>query len=393
MSIHFISGKPGGGKSMYAVKLILDELIRGSRPVFTNVPLHVGRLSEYLQQNGKEWAKLNGELDGHIRDRVRLLSDEETAVFWTLRPGNKEIPNLSEDEWRKGRKPVYEGLEDSGVFYVIDEVHNFFGARQWAETGRNVLYYLSQHRKLGDDVVCITQAIGNVDKQFRSVAQDFTYLRNLSKEKVGVVRLPSYFIRKTYGAPATDTSRPMETGTFKLDVSGLGSLYDTAKGVGIHGRAADTNQKKTGIHWLVWVVGVVLAIILFAKFVPPLAGRMFKSPHKAVSLPASQKLHSRNNATNAVALVAGSNSFAGVVTITNLPLVTAVERLSGRWRAWLSDGTVYYQGDGYLEIITENYVQIAGNKHYFARLGEKKIPSVAGATPEGITKRAKQNER
>ena len=94
-------------------------------------------------------------------------------------------------------------------------------------------------------MVCITQSVNNVDKQFRSVAQDYTYLRNLSKQRAGFFRLPALFVRSTYAQPATPASAPMESGTFRLDVSGLAACYDTAKGVGIHGRAgADTNERK-----------------------------------------------------------------------------------------------------------------------------------------------------
>jgi len=211
MSIHAISGKPGGGKSMYAVRMMLDELVHGSRPIITNVALNLGRLNEYLQ---KEYPLKNID----IFARVRLMDDDMTGKFWTYRPKGRDewvrIPTLSKEEWSSGKKPQYAGIEDAGVMYVIDECHNFFNSRAWTETGRDVLFYLSQHRKLGDTVVWITQAVMNVDKQFRSVTQDYTYLRNLTKEKMGLFRLPAMFVRKTYGSPATDIVQPMETGTF-----------------------------------------------------------------------------------------------------------------------------------------------------------------------------------
>ena len=160
-------------------------------------------------------------------------------------------------------------MTDAGVFYVLDEVHIAFNSRAWADTGAEVLYYLSQHRKLGDDVICITQAIANVDKQFRSVAQDYTYIKNLSKQRIGLFRLPALFWRHTYSQPATDTSKPMESGTFKLDVAGVASLYDTAKGVGIHGRAgADTNARKKGLSWVWFAVGLPIVLWLIMHYFP-----------------------------------------------------------------------------------------------------------------------------
>lgn len=261
MAIHFISGKPRGGKSLYAVKLVVDELLYGSRVVITNLPIKLGELNAYLQAKYPEKT-----ID--VLNRVILLTDDETRHFWTVRPGAVKIEVLHDQDWKAGRRPDYSAVKDGGVFYAIDEIHNFFNARAWAETGRDVLFYLSQHGKLGDTVLCITQHVGNVDKQFRSVTQDYTYLRNLTKEKMGLFTMPGIFIRKTYLQPATDTSAPMEQGTFKLDVSGLASCYDTAQGVGIHGRSADKQEKRRGLPWWVAAVGAPIAIILFLHYAP-----------------------------------------------------------------------------------------------------------------------------
>jgi len=261
VSIHFISGKPGGGKSLYGVKLIVEELLHGSRSIFTNLPLKIPELNEYLQ---REYPDFKVAASGYICDRLRVLDDAETAEFWTFRPGGVRIGRLTKGQWNAGELPSYAGVEDGGCMYVIDEVHNYFGARQWAETGRDVLFYLSQHRKLGDTVVCITQAVGNVDKQFRSVTQDFTFVRNLAKERYGAFRLPAMFVRKTYLSPPTDTSTPMETGTFRLDVRGLAACYDSAVGVGIHGRDGDSKERNRGRNPLILLGTIVVAgVVLF----------------------------------------------------------------------------------------------------------------------------------
>lgn len=269
LAIHFISGKPRAGKSLYAVKLLVDELVFGSRVIITNLPLQLGRLNEYLQQKYPDRC-----ID--VINRVILLTDDETQHFYTVRPNGVRIPRMTDQDWKAGLRPDYSGVTDRGVFYAIDEVHIFFNARAWAETGKDVLYYLSQHGKLGDTVLCVTQHVGNVDKQFRSVTQDYTYLRNLTKEKMGLFTMPAIFVRKTYPQPATGTNAPMETGTFRLDVSGLASCYDTAQGVGIHGRSgADKAERKRGLHWSVFVVGLPVLLVCIYLYVPKaLAGLM-----------------------------------------------------------------------------------------------------------------------
>jgi hypothetical protein len=366
MSIHFISGKPGGGKSLYGVKLIVEELRYGSRPIYTNVPLLVGRLNEYLQEDDRL-------VD--VVGRVRLLSDDEAQRFFTVRPNGAKIEVLTAAEWSQGRKPRYENITDRGVLYVIDEVHNFFNARAWAETGRDVLFYLSQHRKLGDTVICITQAIGNVDKQFRSVTQDFTYIRNLTKERMGLFKLPAVFVRKTFGAPATDTSKPMETGTFRLDVSGLASCYDTAVGVGIHARGADLGERRKGMHWSLFLVGVPLLLMAIAYAVPRVGAKLF-SPDRVVAQVLSTNAAGRGGVGRVVRPSVGVTSGigegaaegrsaagwrevaavgAGVAEARAEVFYCGFDRLDGRRvRVWFSDGTYAYVGAG-VRLVTPFY--------------------------------------
>lgn len=284
MSIHFISGKPGGGKTLYSVRLIMDELIRGDRLVVTNVSLKLGEVNKYLQDKAPSSYERRLELDkyAHITDRVLLIGEDELGKFFTFRGGGVRLNSVTNEEWKSGKRPNYKLVQDRGVFYVLDEVHIAFNSRTWATTGAEVLYYLSQHRKLGDDVVCITQSVGNVDKQFRSVAQDFTYIKNLGKQRAGLFRLPSVFTRSTYLQPATDTSHAMESGTFQLDVSGLASCYDTAQGVGIHGRSgADTKERKKGLHWLWFAVGAPIAAFLVFHMVPRIMASVL-APHVEV---------------------------------------------------------------------------------------------------------------
>lgn len=277
MSVHFISGKPGGGKSLYGVKLIIEELLYGHRTIITNVPLKIPELHAYLQEHSSK------VID--VITRVWVLTDEQTQYFWTFRPNGVQIPRLHQAEWSLGQKPSYGAVTDNGVMYVIDEVHNFFGSRQWAETGRDVLFYLSQHRKLGDTVVCITQAIQNVDKQFRSVTQDFTFIRNLSKERLGLFRLPSLFVRRTYNSPPSDTSTPMESGTFTLNVAGVAACYDSAVGVGIHGRVADKTERKKGLPWYAFVGATVVIIASAFLFLPSAMARLFSADPPKVASP------------------------------------------------------------------------------------------------------------
>lgn len=362
MAIHFITGKPGGGKTFYALKLIVEELLLGSRMIITNVPISLPALAVYLQDKMPNWKyetwypTANGDIPRPLIDRVWVLNDEECATFWTYRPEGVRIEKLTKEQWQRGQLPSYASVRDKGVMYVIDEIHNYFGARQWAETGRDVLFYLSQHRKLGDTVICITQAVQNVEKQFRSVAQDFTYLRNFSKETWGKFRMPGIFRRATFPCPAKDTDRPMETGTFRLDVAGLASCYDTGAGVGIHGRS-DVGEKTKGLHWSVAVIGIVAVVVALFGFMPNLLARLVGG--SGVPLAKNIQTTAVHVAQGAgLGPVGGPQPVRQYVAPPPIPLaitnigprvyVTGRAKLGNHWLIMLSDGRNVEEGDGHL---------------------------------------------
>jgi hypothetical protein len=264
MSIHFISGKPGGGKSMHAVRIVLDELKKGKRCVVTNLPLKIADLNIYAP-------------DCNAVARVRILEETELARFymhrgWCIETGQNED---LEERCRDGILQLT--APSAGVLYVLDEAHLCFNSREWAKLGKGCLWYLSQHRKFGDDVLVVTQHCDNVDKQFRVLAQDFTYCTNLSKVRSLGFRGPDSFLLRTFGSWPMAAGSEQAVSSFRLDVVGLGSLYDTACGVGLLERAnapADTKARKRGPSWRV-LVGAAGVVMVAAYFAVSFAGGWF----------------------------------------------------------------------------------------------------------------------
>lgn len=346
---------------MYGVRLILDELLYGTRPIITNLPIKLGELNKFVQD-------LAGERVVDVVGRIRLLTDEETGHFWSYRFTGRPVKVLTKMEWSQGLLPSYADVKDHGVMYVIDEVHNYFGARQWAETGRDVLFYLSQHRHLGDTVVCITQAITNVDKQFRSVAQDFTVIKNMSKVKMGLFRMPYVFLRTTYPTPPTsDTVKATETATFRLDVTGLAACYDTSIGVGIHARGADLKERRKGVPWQAGIVGLLLFLWLAVTFVPKLIASAINVD--AITKPVTQMQQSGVFTTNAVPVGAPVPAAAAGPPAAAAPAAgasgevwcTSVVRIPGvSMSATLSNGRRYKLGDGQCTALLRNGAVVGG---------------------------------
>jgi len=356
---------------MYSVKLIMDELLYGSRVVITNVGLNLESINEYIQ---REYPTKSVNLF----ERLILIDEDAMGQFFTVRPPGSIGPKLlTKQQWTEGKNPDYSGITDKGVMYVLDEIHIKFNARAWMNTGQDVLYYLSQHRKLGDTVVWITQAINNVDKQFRSVTQDYTFIRNLAKERMSHFSLPSIFTRQTYTTPPTDNSTPMETGSFRMNVKGLASLYDTAKGVGIHGQAgADTGEKKKGLPWWVGVgIVVIIAIACFA-FIPKIVAKIFSPniPALEKKVDPGQPL-ATNNPPAATAQLATPKPIeqpkVEAATETNSVTVIGYHKLFGQYVIMLSDGNEIKEGDPLLQQIHPNRgVRYAGKYIPYRKVSE-----------------------
>ncbi len=385
MSVEFISGKPGGGKSLSALRLISRVLQRTNMCVVTNLAIKPGELNAWLQQTYPE-ATIN------LHERLRLLNETETGQFWLYRScriiedqhGRRaewvQLAAVSEEEQKAGKHIDYSSCNGlPPVLYVIDEIHNYFNAREWMKTGKEALFYLSQHRKLGDDVICITQSINNVDKQFRSVAQSFTYVTNLRKTKfLKLFTLPPLFVANTYLHPATGAAgeTAMEVHTFTLDLKGLAACYDTAAGVGIRGTLADTNEKPRGLPW--WLFAVVPVLIIgFVWYMPNMIGGVVGHVTN-VKVPNQPKLVGIPNpatpATNAVALAPvtprpvsepfppgnvalGPNASARTAPQEEVWL-SGLIRQGNQIKVWLSDGRTYTSHDKELTFIGPNFVVI-----------------------------------
>ena len=176
MSVIFISGKPGGGKSYWAFKqYVVRELIQGQRTIITNLDILPGMLNEWLQEFAPKQVR---QMDIDLHSRLIILTKDQSNRFYLYRPDDYRLKD-PEEEWdadkfsgkvkQHGYKrpkldltQCYRGTgeeeetcnprELGGVLYIIDELHEYFNAREWMETGRSALTYLSQHRKMGDDV-------------------------------------------------------------------------------------------------------------------------------------------------------------------------------------------------------------------------------------------------
>lgn len=367
MPIHVVLGKPGSGKSLYATGKLIQELANGTRNVVTNLPLRMPALNEYLQ-------KRYPDRDCRALQRVRRLRDEEIRHFWRFRAvedepleylfhvateANKDRRKQMEDAIREwSEKPILPKEGDPGVAYFLDEAQIAFNAREWAALGKACLFYLSQHRKLGDVVWPITQAPGNLDKQFRSVAEDFSVLRNEYTAKFGPFRGRGRFVRKSYWSePQGKGSEPYESATFTLDTKGIAACYDTAQGIGVHGTQADIGRRAKGIP-ILWVIPMMIGIASLAGIVPYVLGKgagwWLTDTGKAKHAAAAGDL-----AKSKPGAAPGQAAAAPATEAAEKPLHVVGYAGSGRggFVLWLSDGTMITEQDGVVAELTRTHVR------------------------------------
>lgn len=293
--IEIISGRPRGGKSLFAQQeRIIAELVHGTRPIITNLAVLLPELNAYLQDK-------HPALVIDLHKRVIILTDAEVPTFWVYRGfdanGERVVLDTKPDS-KGGVVTDFSSLRGGAVVYVIDELHWYFNAREWMKTGRDALTYLSMHGKLGDDVLGITQAVGNVDKQFRVLAQQYTYLRNLSYERLGIFRSANAFLMMQYlDEPKGMFAKPQLMKVYRLDLA-VAKTYETAKGVGgIAGLNADKSRRKPGLPlpFLFAAIGVLMVGVVLAFHYVPRFFQKKLSKATQVHLPVATALASASN--------------------------------------------------------------------------------------------------
>lgn len=403
--IHFYVGKPRNGKTYRAFsKDVWEEITAGQRYVITNLVIFYDDLQALLIKRG--FSKV------YVRDRIRMLDDKETKNFWLHRPDRVlDRPDGYDDKTGPDvdYSPCFhpETGEVQSVLYVIDEVHTHWRARGWSGTPRHVDFYNSQHGKLGDKVVFITQNTKLVDQNFIRLAQDFTYVRNHRLEKHGKFRGDNKLTAHTYPGPVSnDKEVTLNVETFHLDFE-IADCYDTSAGVGMPGGGkADAGFRTKGVPLkMIWVglgaVGLSVWFVLF-KFFPDYIRSQFSGvpQHAKKSAPVSPTPAAQAVPPPAGYTPAQDRAFAGrsgpapapsPVAAAPLPLgwvvadqpkealwVQGIVQAGSRWRVILSDGRVIEPGDEGLERIDKRGIVFDGRRVFMRPMAPRVYPQTEG---------------
>jgi len=257
-------------------------LVNSERFIVTTMPIFKDRLEKY-------WDKLTKEKRGKLYDRLRFIESHEAKEFYRYR-GRVGGKWVTLPPFGKGDEFTYSAETfGAGVTYIIDEVHVHFGARQWASVPKAAVDYFTQHRKCGDEIYAITQNLGQVEKTFRNLAEDYTQITNEGRQKLLMMwaQPPVFSWELFYGIPGPMT-KPGDRGTFTLEKGpgGLANCYDTAAGEGVRGVLADKDIKIPGLpFWTLplCVLGVCVGLWKGIQMAPVMFGRLANSIASSVT--------------------------------------------------------------------------------------------------------------
>jgi len=213
--ITFITGTPGTGKTLNAVKRYIIPALKAGRLVYTNVPLSIVHLSIFLKE-----------------------FDEFT------------ISNLI----KPYEKYTYKEAKANSLL-VIDEAQNFYNNRDFKEKdNKDFIEFLTGHRHYGIDVLILTQHYEQVDLGIRRNCETCIVLKSLRN-----VGFASQIKAEFYGNALDLNRKPIASQRWSVD-SSYYSLYKS------YASETITEVKKPAFNVFlrspfIWLAFIVLTIV------------------------------------------------------------------------------------------------------------------------------------
>lgn len=199
MTVYCVTGKPGAGKTAYAVDRVILKAARRGRMVATNVPMNPGWESMLARVPGRSEAWRNQRAFKY-QANTHVVNRWEDLFYIGLAC---DVCG-SQEPWLCSIERGHRASEGRGVA-VMDESSQKLNARTWdidpemdskkaavqARLAR--IDFLKEHRKLGWDVYLVSQDLDMLDKQVRELVEYEIRMRNIKNAKM--VGIPLSFGR------------------------------------------------------------------------------------------------------------------------------------------------------------------------------------------------------
>lgn len=149
--ITIIQGGPGSGKTYYACRYTIFALMRGEH-VYTNAPMIEDKILKYI------------------------------AEKYSLEVPKGQLHIIEDKDLRQLEKVVGYGTP---ITVICDESHMQLNARDFAQQSRDLMNWASVSRHYRADLIFISQHRHNIDAQLRRLANQYLFLRDFQKFKMG----------------------------------------------------------------------------------------------------------------------------------------------------------------------------------------------------------------
>lgn len=154
--------------------------------------------------------------------------------------------------------PVSEGVhlyKDTGKYsegsglLILDEAQLVFNSRKW-DKNMDWIEFLTQHRKLGWNVILIAHSIEMIDSQIRPLAEYESRFRNMQKLHIPIIGLPMspfplFIVIKRYAGLGAGASVVASRDLFPLPLWAA-RLYDSLLVFSADAWGRDTEPKRCG---------------------------------------------------------------------------------------------------------------------------------------------------
>lgn len=197
--IYFYSGTPGSGKSLHVAQDIIDWLVYKKKRVIANFEINRNIINKgFFRRSSK-----NG-------DNFHYISNNKLNV--------KSLVSFAEKNHVRGK--------EAQTLLIIDECQLIFNPREFSRADRlEWNHFFTQHRKLGYEVILISQMDRLVDRQIRGL---FEY--EIKHRKVNNFKFGCFFPFATFCAVTYWYGVRERLGcSFFFYKRKLGDLYDSYK--------------------------------------------------------------------------------------------------------------------------------------------------------------------
>lgn len=160
--IRTVTGTPGSGKTCYALMEAVSALSAG-KTVATNIALADDFADRLVRRNPSMWVRkaARARAIAHLERRIEVLSD------------SSDLRRVYPTDRREGNCLV-----------IVDEAHALLDSRDFRSTERqDWITWLTQHRKLGLDVLFVVQHFEMLDSNVRRLNEWEIRLRDLRRAR------------------------------------------------------------------------------------------------------------------------------------------------------------------------------------------------------------------